>query len=184
MANRTGNYCAFYVKEPFIETNLGAYATHDFCFYNTLRMWRGRDSSFPFVDSHDKTYNVRDNSSWNTLQSRLRERLRNSKNIVLFLSSITIESKALKEELEYGIHILGLPVIVVYPDFAKTTDITDLHGIKSSIKELWNNVPTFKKYMHEVATVHVPLNQSVIKNALSNDKFSVITSTTTKIYHY
>lgn len=87
MANRTGNYSAFYVKEPFKETNLGANTAHDFCYYNTLRMWKGQETSFPFVDSHNKTYNVRDDSSWETLQTRLRERLRASKNIVLFLST-------------------------------------------------------------------------------------------------
>lgn len=31
MANRTANYTAFYVKEPFSESNLGANATPDFC---------------------------------------------------------------------------------------------------------------------------------------------------------
>ena len=62
--NRTGNYSAFYVKEPFKETNLGANVAHDFCYYNTLKMWKGKDSNFPFNDSHNKNYNVRDNSSW------------------------------------------------------------------------------------------------------------------------
>lgn len=36
MANRTANYTAFYVAEPFDESNLGANATPDFCYYNTL----------------------------------------------------------------------------------------------------------------------------------------------------
>lgn len=55
LANRTGNYTAFYVDEPFNESNLGASATKDFVTYNLLRAWKGKDSSFPFVDSHDKT---------------------------------------------------------------------------------------------------------------------------------
>jgi len=62
MANRTGNYCAFYVSEPFSESNLNAFSTKDFVTYNQLRMWKGKDASFPFVDSHDKNYNVRDGS--------------------------------------------------------------------------------------------------------------------------
>ena len=37
MANRTGNYSAFYVKEPFNETNLGAHTAKDFVSYNLLR---------------------------------------------------------------------------------------------------------------------------------------------------
>lgn len=76
------NYAAFYVKEPFKETNLGANLAHDFVYYNTLRMWKGADSSFPFYDAHGTTYQVRDGSLWSTLKYRLRERLDNSKNII------------------------------------------------------------------------------------------------------
>ena len=97
MASRSGNYTAFYVSEPFNYSSLGANATKDFCYYNALRMWRGSDSSFPFVDSHDTTYSVRDGSDWeSTLKPRLRERLRSSKNIVLILSSTTANSYALR----------------------------------------------------------------------------------------
>lgn len=54
------DYSAFYVKTPFNELNLGANATPDFVYYNQLRAWKGADDSFPFVDAHAKTYNVRD----------------------------------------------------------------------------------------------------------------------------
>jgi hypothetical protein len=115
MAYRNGNYAAFYVAEPFNASALGAHATKDFCYYNMLRAWKGKDTSFPFNDSHDKTYNVRDNSAWETtLKPRLRERIRNSKNVVLFLSSNTVSSRALREEIDYGINDQGLPVIVIY----------------------------------------------------------------------
>ncbi|EWC39946.1 TIR domain-containing protein, partial [Stutzerimonas stutzeri] len=101
MAYRNGNYTAFYVAEPFHPSSLGANATKDFQYYNTLRMWKGADATFPFVDSHDKTYSVRDGSDWEyTLKPRLRERLRNSKNIILILSSITTNSRALREEID------------------------------------------------------------------------------------
>lgn len=104
------NYSAFYVATPFNPCNLGANATPDFVYYNTLKAWKGKDTSFPFLDAHGTTYNVRDNSTWDTLKERLHERLRNSKNIILFLSSNTKYSQALKEELDYGINVLGLPV--------------------------------------------------------------------------
>lgn len=173
--NCTGNYSAFYVKEPFKETNLGANTAHDFCYYNTLRMWKGKDLTFPFIDSHNKNYNVRDDSSWETLRDRLRERLRGSKNIILFLSPVTIESKALKEELEYGMNTQGLPVIVIYPDYSEKTDIADISGIKQSIKNLWAKVPTFKKYMYDVATIHIPMKQSLITSALKDGDVMVNT---------
>lgn len=63
-AYRKGNYTAFYVDEPFEEGNLGANSTRDFVYYNMLRMWKAQDGSFSFIDSHDKTYNVRDGSDW------------------------------------------------------------------------------------------------------------------------
>ncbi|WMI82112.1 TIR domain-containing protein [Anaerotignum sp. MB30-C6] len=173
--NQTGNYSAFYVKEPFKETNLGANTAHDFCYYNTLKMWKGKDSTFPFVDSHNKNYSVRDDSSWDTLRNRLRERLRGSKNIVLFLSSNTYESKALAEELEYGINVRGLPVIVIYPDYGEKTDIANGKEIKQYIKTLWDKVPTFKKYMCDVATIHVPMKQSLIAMALEDKDIMVST---------
>lgn len=37
MAYRNGNYSAFYVDEPFSESNLGANSTPDFTYYNLLR---------------------------------------------------------------------------------------------------------------------------------------------------
>ena len=51
MGYRNGNYCAFYVDEPFNQNNLGASSTPDFVTYNLLRAWKGEDSSFPFIDS-------------------------------------------------------------------------------------------------------------------------------------
>ena len=49
---RNSNYTAFYVAEPFEPSSLGAHATKDFCYYNTLRAWKGKDTSFPFNDAH------------------------------------------------------------------------------------------------------------------------------------
>ncbi|MGA4814776.1 TIR domain-containing protein [Pseudomonas aeruginosa] len=34
------------------------------------------------------------------------------------MSSITTNSRALREEIDYGINDQGLPVIVVYPEYA------------------------------------------------------------------
>lgn len=47
MSYKNGNYCAFYVSEPFSEKGLGAHASKDFVYYNTLRMWKGGWQYFP-----------------------------------------------------------------------------------------------------------------------------------------
>ena len=44
MSYQNANYSAFYVSEPFSESNLGANSTHDFVYYNMLRMWKGEDN--------------------------------------------------------------------------------------------------------------------------------------------
>ncbi len=185
MAIRNGNYVAFYVAEPFNSSALGAHATKDFCYYNLLRSWKGADSSFPFNDSHDKTYNVRDDSDWETtLKPRLRERLRISKNIVLILSSITVSSRALREEMDYGINDQGLPVIVIYPEYGTKESLLANGIFKQEVMNLWNSIPVFRDSMRNVPTLHVPLQQSQIEDSLRNQGFMVATKTTPDIYRY
>lgn len=175
---RNGNYTAFYVKEPFNATNLGANIAHDFVYYNMLRAWKEKDSSFPFIDSHDKTYNVRDDSDWEqTLKPRLHERLNKSKNIILFLSSITKHSRALNEELDFGMRHLSLPVIVIYPDLTDNRDIylTSPAGIKSptyKISRLWDSLPVFKQYKNQVSILHIPMDRNLITRALNDLRFA------------
>ncbi len=187
MANRTGNYSAFYVSEPFHESNLGAYATKDFVTYNQLKAWKGLDDSFPFVDSHNKNYNVRDGSDWEaTLKPRLRDRLNKSKNIILVLSSITVSSKALREEIDWGINTCELPVIVIYPEYKEKSDICDCDKkvIKQQIKNLWDKLPIFRDSMNKEPTIHIPNNKALIEKTLNNSDFNVATKCKADIYHY
>ncbi|GKX59120.1 TIR domain-containing protein [Leminorella grimontii] len=180
-----GNYCAFYVAEPFNESALGAHATKDFVYYNTLRMWKGADSGFPFSNSHDTTYNVRDGSNWEqTLMPRLRQRLRNSKNIILFLSERTINSRALREEIDYGINSLGLPVIVIYPDYDTKESLLSNNILKQQIQNLWAKIPTFRDSMHLVPTLHIPMNKALIRQSLADSKFMVRSKTVPDVYRY
>lgn len=185
MAYKNGNYCAFYVAEPFYDGPLGAYATKDFLYYNLLRSWKRKDSSFPFNDSHNKNYNVRDGSNWETtLKPRLRERLRNSKNIVFFLSDRTTNSRAVREELDYGINILELPIIVVYPDYETKSSLLSNNSLKQSVKNLWNKVPIFRDSMHKVPTLHIPMKKEVISMALKNENFMINTTKEPDVYIY
>ena len=185
MVNRNGNYTAFYVAEPFNASALGAHATKDFCYYNMLRAWKGADSSFPFNDSHDRTYSVRDNSDWETtLKPRLRERLRNSKNVVLFLSSNTANSRALREEIDYGINDQGLPVIVIYPEYDTNESLLTNGSLKQAVKNLWGNLPIFRDSMKNVPTIHAPLSKQFIEKSLRNKDFMIATKTNPRIFRY
>lgn len=174
MATRSGNYTAFYVSEPFNSSALGANATKDFCYYNTLRMWKGADAYFPFSDSHATTYSVRDGSDWEaTLKPRLRERLRSSKNIILILSSMTANSRALREEIDYGINDQGLPVIVIYPEYDSKEGLIANGSLKQSVRALWDKLPIFRDSMSKIPTLHVPISKSLISQALINPDFMV-----------
>ena len=185
MAYRNGNYTAFYVSEPFSEGNLRANSTKDFVTYNLLRAWKGEDSSFPFNDSHNKNYNVRDGSDWErTLKPRLHERINNSKNIILVLSSITKSSKALKEEIDFGINTDGLPIIVIYPEFKEKSDIVNGGKIKKQISDLWDNLPIFRDSMDKVPTIHVPYKKELIKKALQDEDFMINSKTKAGRYYF
>lgn len=174
--NRKYNYCAFYVAEPFNPSSLGANATKDFCYYNMLKAWKASDATFPFNNSHDTTYNVRDSSDWETtLKPRLKERLRNSSNIILFLSDNTRNSRALREEIEYGLKTLNLPVIVIYPDLNSKEGLlnsgkTSLNG---TVHALWNKLPIFRDLKLKVPVLHVPMDKGMIKSALDNAAFRI-----------
>ena len=185
MAYRNGNYAAFYVAEPFYPSALGAHATKDFCYYNMLRAWKGKNVLFPFNDSHNKTYNVRDNSSWETtLKPRLRERIRTSKNILLFMSSNTVNSRALKEEIDYGINDQGLPVIVIYPEYESKESLLINGLLKQSVKNLWDRLPIFRDSMNKVPTLHIPYKKELIEAALKNKNFMLATKTNPDYYWY
>ena len=181
------NYSAFYVSEPFSQSSLGAHATKDFCYYNMLKAWKGYDSSFPFNNAHDTTYNVRDNSDWETtLKPRLRERLRNSKNIILFLSDNTKSSRALREEIDYGINTLGLPVIVIYPDLKSNDDLLNngKTNLSNTVISLWDKLPIFRDSKSKIPVLHVPMNKETIRMALNNADFRVNSGKESNDYFY
>lgn len=170
---RIYNYAAFYVSEPFNASSLGANATRDFVYYNLLRSWKGADSSFPFLDAHSTNYSVRDSSDWDlTLKPRLRERIRSSKNIILFLSNSTVSSRALREEIEYGVGDQRLPVIAVYPEVDEVSDIS-VNGLTIFTRSRISRLPVFERLRSSVPVLHVPMDKRLIKNALSDGRFSL-----------
>ncbi|MDV2469819.1 TIR domain-containing protein [Acinetobacter chinensis] len=190
MAYKNGNYAAFYVADEELVTKnpSSAHFVKDFNYYQMFKAWKAKDSSFPFNDSHEKTYNVRDTSNWDTLKGRLRERLNNSKNIILFLSENTTPSRALTEEIEYAIDYLELPLIIVYVDIKSVGDIfyrtNNNYWLSQSVINLKKRLPILKDCHNKVPCLHIPLRKEVIIKALSSKNFMLATKRDSGNYIY
>ena len=185
MAYKNGTYTAFYVDEPFVDGK-SAVTAHDFCYFNLLKAWKAKDTSFSFIDSHDKTYQVRDGSDFtSTLVPRIRERLRNSKNIILFLSSHTKQSRALKEEIEYGALKLGLPIIVVYPELERNSQINTNGFLTYYINNLIDtHLPILRTAMREVPTAHILFDKDNINSCITFEPLTINGKKNKDIYTY
>ena len=106
--------------------------------------------------------------------------------IILFLSSITKNSRALREEMNFGIDTNELPVIVVYPEYSEKSDIINCgtKTIKQQIKNLWDNLPAFRDSMGSIPTIHIPNKKELIKKALNNTDFMINTKCSNGVYFY
>jgi glucan phosphoethanolaminetransferase (alkaline phosphatase superfamily) len=84
MAYRNGTYVAFHADG----TNLPGESDIDY--YNLMKAWTAKtDDGFTMINSHEKSFAVRDSSLRTTLRNSLLERLRNSKNMVLVIGETT-----------------------------------------------------------------------------------------------
>ncbi|PIT07903.1 TIR domain-containing protein [Snodgrassella communis] len=168
------NYCAFYVDEPFNEFAADALTRKDYFYYNQLRSWKSQNAIFPFNDVHDKRYDVRDGSDWeNVLKPRIHKRLNDADNLILILSENTIQSRSLKEEIEFGIEYLKLPVIVIYAELRDKNDmlINGKNNINFKLHHFWNKLPIFKNLKSQVPVLHVPYNKEMVAKALKKNNF-------------
>jgi hypothetical protein len=103
-----------------------AFASEDIKWYRLMEAWRDNDNiDFSFVDAHDLARAL-DTSQPETIRRRLRERLNNTKQVVL-LGSATCKSKARKTSsfIHYEVEsvvALNLPVVVANLDGNRTVD--------------------------------------------------------------
>lgn len=168
------NYSIFYVDEPFNEYAAGALIQRDYFFYNQLKTWKIQDKQFQFDDIHAQKYDVRDGSDWEgVLKPRIKERLNRADNIILILSEDTFQSRSLKEELEYGIGRLRLPVIVIYTEIREKKDmlVSGKNNMNFKVHYFWNKLPLFKKLKSQVPVLHVPFNKEMVAKALKKSNF-------------
>jgi len=156
MAYRNGNYIAFDGLGEADPTK------SDFRFYATIQAWAaGKKLDFKYIDSHEKTYSVRDSSLKKTLEARISERLSASKNVVIILSDKTRQTGSmLSYEIEKAVDVYGLPLICAYIGYNKIM----------APQELSYRWPLSLKHRIDQGTakaIHIPFKKGALLDALN-----------------
>ncbi|MDB5678385.1 TIR domain-containing protein [Sphingomonas bacterium] len=155
MAYRNGTYVAFHAEGSSDPT------ASDIKYYRMMLAWHANDgSSFSFYNSHDKVAAVRDSSVDETIKRSLRERLDNSKNMVLIVGQRTrFDTDFVPYEINYAAGTCGIPIIAAYPG----------QGIirnPSALSSLWPKALADRIANGTASVIHVPFHQKTIENAI------------------
>lgn len=155
MTYRSGTYVAFYAQDTSDPTE------SDMKYYNTLRMWdANKDFDFSFVNSHEKSRAVRDSSTKATLEQVLKERLRNSKNMILIIGQTTkYDHDWVPMEIAYSIDDCQIPVIAAYPDY-------DSILAPDQLSSLWPKALADRISDKSARVIHIPFKKEPIKAAI------------------
>ncbi|MGG5462885.1 TIR domain-containing protein [Clostridium sp. B9] len=171
---RNGTYVAFDGNGEVNPTK------SDLKYFCILKAWQENDSiDFNFINSHEKTYSVRDTSSEETLKSRLNERMKNSKNLLVIVSEDTNYDRGfLNYEISRAIKAYDLPVIIAYVGEFDSIEFKygyfwDVIGVRkgnNSRISLKGRLPKELKDAIEnsnINCIHIPFNKDVIKECIN-----------------
>ncbi len=158
MAYRNGTYVAFHGQGQVNPTK------SDFKYYSTMMGWKeNKHIDFSFNNSHDKTYSVRDTSTWATLSARLRERLNNSKNLVLITTEHTaLDDDGVPFEIETAIDHCEIPIIATYPSMDQITAVT------AQMRSFWPQALRTRIQNGKAKVVHVPFKRSALNYCMGH----------------
>ncbi|GAC48718.1 TIR domain-containing protein [Gordonia sp. w5E2] len=150
-----------------------AFASEDIHYYRLMTAWRENKSiDFDFVNAHD-IYTARDTSTPDTIKRRLRERLNNTKQVVLLGSSDARRKGGNGTSFlayEVGaILALNLPVVVA-----------NLNGSRVGVS---GNIPA-PFSANDYFTMSVSFGPTIIKYALDHYVPDFASSDKTGSYHY
>jgi hypothetical protein len=156
MAYRNGTYIAFHADGTNIPTE------SDIKYYNLIKAWTVKsDDDFYMINSHDKTSAVRDSSKKETLSKTLKERLRNSKHMVLLIGDTTKNDRDwIPFEIEYAVDTCEIPLIITYIGYEYILQ-------PALLSSKWP--PALQKRIDNqtVAAIHIPFKKEPLKDAIS-----------------
>lgn len=156
MPYRNGTYVAF---DALGETNP---AKSDFRYYSTINAWsKGTNIDFRYVNSHEKTYAVRDNSSRETLEARIRKRLSLSRNCLIILSEETRKKGSmLSYEIERAVDTYKIPLIVTHTGY-------DCILAPGALSSRWPDALEQRIRSDSARAIHIPFKRGAILDAIA-----------------
>ena len=157
MSYRNGTYVAFDGQGTTDPTQ------SDLKYLGLLRGWnKNKNFDFHYIDSHQKTAAVKDSSLRKTLENRLMERMRNSKNMLLILSGKTNYDRGmLNFEIEKAVDLYELPLIIAYTNCNYVINYDDFSN-------RWPKALIERINDSSVNAVHIPFKEEYIIKALNN----------------
>ena len=160
MPYRNGTYIAFDGQGTADPTE------SDLKYLGILRSWnKSKNYILNYHDSHLKTYKVLDSSSRKTLEARLMERMRNSKNVLIILSKDTNYDRGmLNFEIEKAVDYYEIPLIVAYVGYEYIL-------APAKLSELWPKALSERISNGTAKCIHIPFKEKAIMSAIS--QFSV-----------
>lgn len=172
MAYRNGIYVAFNGCSTTDPTK------SDIKYFNLMKAWDSNNNiEFSFTNSHDKTAAVNDSSKMITLKSRLQERMRNSKSMLLIITENSNANRGLLGwEIEQCVKNYNLPIIVVYTMCSGKLTSTNPY------QKYWPE--KLKNFIDkdEVKTIHIPFKKEIVLRAISDFSVNDMPTYTTTVY--
>jgi hypothetical protein len=155
MAYRNGTYIAFHAGGSTDPT------ASDIKYYRLMKAWHEHDDiEFSFINSHDKSSSVRDTSKKATLMRSLRERLANSKNMVLIIGPTTkTDTDWVPFEISEAVDDYQLPIIAVYPGVEAILN-------PAAYTNLWPPALASRITNGTAKVIHIPFKQAVVDAAI------------------
>lgn len=156
MAYRNGTYVAFHAEGS---TNP---IESDIKYYQLLKAWRDKDGhDFKFINSHEKFSSVRDSSSRETLKRSLKDRIRNSKNMLLLIGQTTkLDNDWVPFEIAYAVDECRIPIIAAYVNHLVVIN-------PLSFINLWPNALNQRIQNKTAKIIHIPFKQNVVNDAIN-----------------